>query len=226
MKDFIIFCDFDGTITLNDTVDEFLNQYANNEWLDIEAKWLNGEIGSKQCIVEQFNQIRKIESKDISYFVDIVEVDPYFCSFLEEIRAKGIDFYIVSDGFRPLIERILEKHGISGCRIFSNDFYHTGNNKIVPFFPFNNMLCKSQAGLCKCSIVKELGAGRKIIYIGDGQSDKCVCTKADILFAKNSLAKHCREKGIKHFSFKNFKEITDCFFGKEIFNAGREAAYR
>lgn len=52
MKNFQFFCDFDGTITKEDTLNKFLRVYAKTDWLEVEEKWMNGAIGSKQCIEE------------------------------------------------------------------------------------------------------------------------------------------------------------------------------
>ena len=55
MKNLVVFSDFDGTITKEDTLNKFLRVYADKKWLEIEDKWLNGEIGSKECIEEYIN---------------------------------------------------------------------------------------------------------------------------------------------------------------------------
>jgi len=43
-----ISCDFDGTITCADTVDAILEHFAMPAWLDVEAEWKAGKIGSRE----------------------------------------------------------------------------------------------------------------------------------------------------------------------------------
>ena len=41
MKNFQFFCDFDGTITKEDTLNKFLRVYAKTDWLEVErCYWL------------------------------------------------------------------------------------------------------------------------------------------------------------------------------------------
>ena len=37
-----IFCDFDGTITKEDTLNKFLRVYADKKWLELEEEWISG----------------------------------------------------------------------------------------------------------------------------------------------------------------------------------------
>ena len=38
-----IFCDFDGTITQEDTLNKFLRVYADKKWLELEEEWISGK---------------------------------------------------------------------------------------------------------------------------------------------------------------------------------------
>ena len=64
MKNFQFFSDFDGTITKEDTLNKFLRVYAKTDWLEVEEKWMNGDIGSKQCIEEQMQLFPLMEQKN------------------------------------------------------------------------------------------------------------------------------------------------------------------
>ncbi len=218
MQNYVVFCDFDGTITKKDTVDELLNTFADKKWLDIEEDWQKGKIGSKECLIEQFKQIDRISPEQFNEFIKISEIDPVFPDFLSEINRKNIDFYIISDGFGFLINRIFKKYNISGCKIFSNKLDYQ-DKKFTPVFPLHNARCEVKSGLCKCSIVKTFSKDKKSIYIGDGKSDICASSKADILFAKNNLAEHCDKNEIAYFPYNDFNDIREILFKKELINA-------
>ena len=53
-----ISCDFDGTITRSDTIDAILEQFALPQWLDVEAEWAAGKIGSRECLAQQAQYLR------------------------------------------------------------------------------------------------------------------------------------------------------------------------
>jgi 2-hydroxy-3-keto-5-methylthiopentenyl-1-phosphate phosphatase len=74
-------------------------------------------------------------------------------------------------------------------------------------FPYQSDHCGA-CGNCKLDYaerVREKGA--RIIYIGDGHSDRCASEVADIVFAKDVLAEHCRKQGMPYLPFTDFNDI-------------------
>jgi len=205
MEKIIIVSDFDGTITKKDSLYDFFKTYANPCWLDVEDMWVKGEIGSMECLEREFELVENLSEKLIDEYTSTVELDSYFRDFINQNKN---DFIIVSDGIDYFINKILEKNNIKNIKIVSNHAeFIEGKFKIS--FPNKNPNCKNKSGTCKCSVINSLKEKyKKIIYIGDGQSDFCAAPKADILFAKNSLLNYCREKKINYREFQSFKDIT------------------
>ena len=46
MNTSIIVCDFDGTITKVDSINDFLERFADKEWLKVEDEWVAGRVGT------------------------------------------------------------------------------------------------------------------------------------------------------------------------------------
>ena len=44
----ILFIDFDGTISKRDVIDQILEEFADDRWLEVEERWVKGEISSRQ----------------------------------------------------------------------------------------------------------------------------------------------------------------------------------
>ena len=215
MREIQIFCDFDGTITKEDTLNKFLRVYADKRWLDIETRWEKGEIGSRECIYEQMKLVPSLECNIVEQFISEIQLDDYFKEFLYFIKENNIDFYIVSDGFDFFIKKILEKNGITHIKIFANKLIYQ-NNEFTSEFPYTNDKCDIRAGMCKCNIVKKYrNPKHQLIYIGDGLSDFCVSKMADLIFAKGRLLEYCKKNNnINNSSligFKDFEEITSYF---------------
>lgn len=217
MKNIQVFSDFDGTITKEDTLNKFLRIYADKKWLEVEDRWIQGDIGSKECIEEQMKLFPAMTQKIMDDFVDSIEIDETFVHFYDYLKSENIDFYIVSDGFDLFIERILGRYGIKDVKIFSNKLNF--NNKKSAFetaFPYCNHDCERQSGVCKCNVIKNNRiVTKRLIYAGDGMSDFCVSDKADVLFAKGSLLEYCKNTkndnciGFDPIAFKSFDEIEE-----------------
>ena len=208
MKKSIIVSDFDGTVSTRDSLYGFFEEYAQENWTVIEELWRTGEIGSKECLIKEFELVPDLSESLIDKFTSTIEIDAHFKEFQGQVKSQGIDFVIVSDGVDYFINRILSNNGIEGVDITSNHGEFV-NGKFLLSFPNGYSICKNDSGTCKCKVVEDLRQNYDLIYyIGDGVSDFCVADKADILFAKKSLAEHCRQNDIEYTPYNNFGDIA------------------
>ncbi|MBR1776736.1 MtnX-like HAD-IB family phosphatase [bacterium] len=211
MKNQCIICDFDGTITEKDGLYSFIELYAQDGWEDIEQLWIDGKISSKECLTEEFKLVKNLSESLVNNFVETLNIDKYFKDFYSEITAQNIDLYIVSDGIDYFINRILKRYNLEKINVISNHGEFKNGNFILTF-PNDYSSCKNNAGTCKCKVLSDLRQQyNKIIYIGDGASDYCVCNKADVLYAKSSLKEFCKKNQIQFLPFCSFKDILMSF---------------
>src|SRR6266576_2180783 len=191
-----VFCDFDGTISVQDATDFILSRFADPEWQDIEEQWKKGAVGSAECMQRQIALIRATR-RELDAALDEIEIDLSFPAFASYCRSQGIPLTILSDGVDYFIHRILARHSLPPLPVIANQLRicgQNGNTRYHLAFPFSQAICKSAAGMCKCRCVGSPPATR--LYIGDGRSDFCVANKPDLLFAKNKLAEYCERQGI------------------------------
>jgi len=66
------------------------------------------------------------------------------------------------------------------------------------------------AGTCKCQVMETNRRGGSLaLLIGDGASDFCAATAADMVLAKARLLDFCRDEGIPHRGFSSFREVVE-----------------
>lgn len=209
-----IYLDFDGTITKTDTVNSFFKKFAAPEWTDIEKDWVCGKIDSKTCMQIQLDLIKNLAEEKLYNFLDSIEIQDGFREFCFHMKKAKKNITILSDGFDFFISYILKKEGLEYIPFHSNHLEFFKKNGYLKFkitFPNENKNCSSSLGTCKCSYVqKEIQTGKNFIYAGDGLSDRCIASKSIMLFAKNSLKKHCIENNIRFIEFENFFQILEC----------------
>ncbi len=206
-KNIQIFCDFDGTITKEDTIKNFLNTFTGNRWLEIEKDWIDNKIGSLECLEKQLALVSSISECELNEFIDTVEIDDYFYSFYQFVKQNNIDFYIISDGLDYFIKKILSANSIDDVSIHSNHL-EIVDNKMEVTFPNQNTACKRKSGTCKCSIAnKYKRANAMTVYIGDGLSDCCVSDSIDFILAKEDLLKYCKDTNKSNY--KKFEDFGD-----------------
>ncbi|MFB2565082.1 MtnX-like HAD-IB family phosphatase [Rhizobium sp. IMFF44] len=201
-----VFCDFDGTISIEDATDMVLTRFAGSEWEDIEQLWKQGLIGSGECMRRQIALIEASRG-ELDRFLDTLAIDSGFEAFLSFCRRGELPVTIVSDGVDYFIRRILARHGIEGLPIVANVLtcsVSQGRESYSLFPPFAATGCVSGAGVCKCRVVDSSDLR---VYIGDGRSDFCVSDKVDLVFAKAKLVDYCEENGIPYVGFEDFSDL-------------------
>ena len=204
MKKFdAIYCDFDGTITKEDSVNSFFEMYAPQNWMDSEKLWIEGKISSRENAVIQVGLLKNVSQKQLDDYINAIEIDDYFLDFVNYVKSKNIKLTILSDGFDLFIKKVLERYNLDIPYYANKLIYKDGEFSIE--FPYYNEICDKKAGMCKCQKVKE----NRFCYIGDGTSDLCIASRADFLFASKNLHEYCKENNIKHSYFTSFCNIID-----------------
>lgn len=205
--EYIVICDFDGTITMQDTVDAMAEEFAKGDWQKLNDLW-NNRLVDASHVSQSILDMMDIDEATLKDFIKSIKIDPYFKDFIEFIREKYLEFYILSDGFDFNIDTIFEENEIDGLVCFTN-MLNFKDSKLIGCYPNKNEDCKKCCN-CKNNLIKEINQeSKKLIYIGDGTSDMCASTLADYVFAKGKLANYLKKEGRDFIEFKSFKDILD-----------------
>ena len=114
------------------------------------------------------------------------------------VVSDGLDFYIVP---------FLEQHGTSAD--FRSNRLEVSDHGWKLSFPYHNDDCGG-CGNCKSSHVDAARQqGKFVIYVGDGLSDRCAASRADLVFAKGDLRKYCEEQGIPYREFDHLGDVAE-----------------
>lgn len=210
----ILFIDFDGTITRRDVIDVILENFADERWLEIEKQWQAGRIGSRDCLRAQVALVRTTQ-KRLDTLLDSIQVDEGFRLLLEICARHEVGVHIISDGFDYCIRRILGRPQLQldgllrNVRIFAGELEAGSNRWWRAEFPFFQKTCTHGCATCKPAVMRLMNrADAPSIFVGDGLSDRYAAAKADIVFAKDSLAAHCRKQAIGYVPFTELDEVA------------------
>ncbi len=202
----VIQCDFDGTISVDDVTDAMLERFARPGWREIESEWEAGLIGSGECMKRQV-ALLDMSSAELDDFLTGVMIDPHFHSFVTAAKRLGIALQVVSDGIDRAIHFVLAQHGLDGLPVYANHLVQLDERRWRLTSPNAAAACVSACGTCKCELLARYTAtSHKVLFVGDGRSDFCVAAKADFVLAKSRLINHCVGEGIAHADFGNFEE--------------------
>lgn len=210
----ILFLDFDGTIIQRDAVDVILEVYADPKWLELEAEWRAGRMGSRDCLQAQMGLVRA-SRQQLDSLLDEIEIDEGLTPLLELCAAHDIPAHIISDGFDYCIRRILLRANkrvhslLRGARVCASRLEARGNQWRTSF-PFFHQTCAHGCATCKPAVMRLLNpANAAAIFVGDGLSDQYAVESADLVFAKSGLAGYCRENSVEHVSYNTLEDVAE-----------------
>ncbi|MBN1633006.1 MAG: HAD-IB family phosphatase [Ignavibacteria bacterium] len=226
-----IFCDFDGTVTKNDVWVNSLGKFIKDKekFQQVCYEFDNAFISARECIKRELGLVGDFNFDKFNREVDKEEIDIYFHKFLSYCNENNYDIFLISEGLDYYINRILKREGLEHLKLFCNEmtYYTDENGKIILSceFPYSDEVC-SYCGMSKRNILitntndyeNEIS-----VLIGDGTSDFCAASYADIVFAKGKLASYCWKNNITYFEYKNFNDIINKI---EKLKAGRQLKQR
>jgi 2,3-diketo-5-methylthio-1-phosphopentane phosphatase len=205
-----VFVDFDGTITLEDVGDAIFRKFGSTEKVNkIIEDLLSDKISSRQCWDELCDSVNVINKYKLDKFIDMLDVDPTFNSFVNFCNQNGLHTVILSDGFDYYIERLFNKAGLAGLKYYSNKLFVEDNGKLSASYPYYDIGSPTSANCKKNHIINHSSDDDYTIYIGDGNSDKEAAQYCDFIFAKNGLARFCSIERISFYPFKNFIDVEN-----------------
>ena len=202
-----VFLDYDGTISVRDTGVALLERLADDSWRLVDDEYGRGEIGSRVCLLEEWDLLPKDEAQ-LRTRAGEVGLDPDALGLIEDLRRSGAEVTIVSDGFGFYVH---ERLGHLGIPILTNDVDWLRGELV---FPNEDRCCAcSSCGTCKQAPIKEAQRrGRTTVLVGDGASDQKAALLADVLFAKDALARWCDRAGVPYRRFDVLADVRAALF--------------
>ena len=205
-----VFVDFDGTITIEDVGEAIFRKFGDTETVNrIIEDLLNYRISSRRCWDELCESVNVINKSELDSFINLLDVDPTFNSFVKYCNVNEIELVVLSDGFDYYIDRVFNKAGLSGIKYYSNRLFVDEDGKLSADYPHYDADSSTSANCKRNHIINHSSDDDYTIYIGDGNSDKDAAQYCDFIFAKDGLARFCSMERISFYPFNNFSDVKD-----------------
>jgi len=209
-RNFKIFIDFDGTITIKDVGDAIFSKFGDSEKVSkIISDLLSDKISSRKCWDDLCECVGSVKKNELEDFIDTLEIEPTFKSFVEFCDKNDIEFFVLSDGFDFYINRVFNKAGLNGIKYYSNKLFVDDHGKLSASYPYFDAGSPTSANCKKNHIINHSSDDDYTIYIGDGNSDKDAAQYCDFIFAKKDLARFCSMERISFYPFNNFDDVKN-----------------
>lgn len=201
-----VYCDFDATVTVHDIWDVFFRQFGKPEAFTIWQKFNSGEFTAAECIRFACSTVANADKDTAESLFRAQPLRDGFHDFYNYCLDNSLDLKIVSDGFSVYIRPIHDQHQLP-LQYFANTIEITDAGTLSVEMPNQRESCRN-CGACKCSaIINTSSETDTIVYIGDGYSDHCPVEMADIIFARDMLARFCTRSSIPFTYFDDFHTV-------------------
>ena len=195
----MVVCDFDGTLTIDDVGDRICERFAPPEWEAWADRWVRNEISLPDAQRQMWGLVRATEDQMRACAREVGALREGAVELLDAARAGRVELVIASGGFDFYIREILGARADGCAAIVANELVMRGD-RCEPRFPHRTDACET-CGVCKRGIVERYReAGREVVFVGDGSSDRCAARSTPRLYAvaDGTLARHCDAHGIAY----------------------------
>jgi 2-hydroxy-3-keto-5-methylthiopentenyl-1-phosphate phosphatase len=210
-----VVCDFDGTATTEDIGDQVVLRFAAGGHYEAQEEAYHREARPFSWLLSRiFEGIHAAPDEVAAFAREVAVFRGGFERFVEACRAGGRPFVVCSAGLDAYVEPVLDRLPPplrEHVDVVSNRARFEGRRLRVGFHEVGDC---GFCGTCKANVVRGLQReGYKVLFCGDGTSDRHGADAADAVFAREggSLVRYCVERAIPHRVFRTFDEVMERF---------------
>ncbi|MBU0926501.1 MAG: HAD-IB family phosphatase [Spirochaetes bacterium] len=199
----IVFVDFDGTVTTEDTLAGALKMTVTaEEYRARHADLLAGRVTLSGVLREAFEKAPSARVDDFVEYAASTTIREGFSEFLDAMREKRIPVVILSGGLRPMLEARLGPYldRIHSVHCVDVDLSGPTIRLVSPYDDGNELLNKS-------AVMATYDYGTSIC-VGDSHSDVSMARASDVVFARDYLAEYLQKAGVGFTRWNDFNDVA------------------
>ncbi|WP_159790848.1 HAD-IB family phosphatase [Sodalinema gerasimenkoae] len=199
----IIFCDFDGTITLEDTFVSTVERFAPEAASRILPQIYSLSLSLQEGVHQMLEAIPSACYPEIIKLAHTYEIRPGFVELLDFLDEHHVPLVVVSGGVQGVVEGVLgdlsqRVRGIHAVKLQTHGTY---------CFPYSDFEGEGEM-VNKLAVIEHYGEPDWIL-IGDSVTDLKAALAAPRVFARDRLCRYLAERGVTYDSFETFTQVRD-----------------
>lgn len=199
----VVFCDFDGTITAQETFVAILKEFAP----ELAGELIPQMYALKLTLRDGVRRIlESIPSPRLPEIIEFTRSQPMregLPELLDFLGFLNVPFVVVSGGLREIVEVVLGDLGQRVQAIHAIDIDTSGSyfRVVSPYEGESELVDKVK--------VMELYPADMKIAIGDSVTDLNMALTAPVVFARDRLAKYLDERNKAYVPWNDFFDVRD-----------------
>lgn len=209
METLLIACDFDGTITCRDTLHLIVEEFGTRGlWAQIEPRLRAGEVTIEQAMQEEFATVRATPEQVSELVLRDAGLRDGFPELVDWAERRGHRLIVFSSGFRSVIDVLLAHWGLDHLTVVSHEARFSPEGTVLVWSD-RGEACVECGRRCKRHDLRRHREEERLVYVGDGMSDRCAAGLADLVFARAHLARDLAAAGVPFVPFEDFVEVRE-----------------
>ncbi|MDZ8092209.1 MAG: HAD-IB family phosphatase [Nostoc sp. DedQUE05] len=199
----IVFCDFDGTITVDETFVAVLKKFAPVLSAKLLPEMYAKRLTLREGVKEILQSIPSASYPEILEFTKPQLIRPGFIELLDFLEFQGVSLIVISGGLRGMVEVVLDRivHRIE--KIYAVDVDISS-----AYLKVNSEYEGDTELIAKVQVMDRYPADEKIA-IGDSITDLNMGLQASVVFARSPLAEYLDEHQKPYIPWNDFFQIRD-----------------
>lgn len=199
-SDRVVFCDFDGTITVQETFVAILKQYAPQAQ-EIIPQIYDLKMTLREGVHQMLASISAAAYPEILEFAKSQPLRPGLENFLAFLQQQQVPCIIISGGLKGMVEIALGDLKSYITAIYAVEVETTGDRFQV-FSPAEG----ETEFVAKVALMQQYPCQERIV-IGDSVTDLNMALAGDVVFARDRLAQYLAERKIQYYDWETFHDI-------------------
>lgn len=198
----MVFSDFDGTITENETLRAMFLKLLPEQAPGIIAQLDEGKLSLRQTLVQLTGLLPANAPERMLQLIEHEPLRPGFNEFVDLLHERKIPLVVISSGLRFYVEAVLSpwRNKIHAIHALNTQVEEDHLELILDYEDENEAVPKAD-------IMLQYSCDTHVA-VGDSQSDFKMAQAADVVFARDKLLMHLRGSEQPVHAYQSFFEIN------------------
>ena len=197
----VVFCDFDGTIAIEETFVGMLKHFAPELSAQLIPEMYARRLTLRAGVRQLLESIPSERYQEIIEFSKGKLMRPGLVELLDFLNDRGVPFVIVSGGIRVMVETVMGDLAARAEAIYAVDLDPSGSHLKV--------LSKFEGDTELVSKVRVMGLyeADEQVAIGDSVTDLNMARVAPVVFARDRLAEYLDKEQKSYICWNDFFDV-------------------
>lgn len=199
----VVFCDFDGTITSEETFVAVLKQFTPELSAQIIPEIYALRLTLREGVRQMLESIPSKRYPEILDYVRTAPIRPGWAELLDFLEAEGVPLVVVSGGLRGMVETVLGEKVQRVHAIYAID--------VDTSYPYLRVQSDFEDGtelVSKVRVMQQYPAD-EVVAIGDSVTDLNMALTAPVVFARDRLVQYLEERHKPYIPWNDFFDVRD-----------------